>query len=62
MDSHCECIDGWLEPLLASVVENRKVAVSSTIDFLDAKTMALEIIGDMNYMYGGFQMDLFFSW
>jgi polypeptide N-acetylgalactosaminyltransferase len=41
LDAHCECTEGWLEPLLARVKENRKCVVCPVID----------IISDVNFGY-----------
>ena len=34
LDSHCECSPGWLQPLLARIVEKRNVIVSPVIDII----------------------------
>eukprot|EP00729_Bicosta_minor_P016077 gene16077-19366_t len=34
IDSHCECNDGWLEPLLSQIVKNRKTIAMPIIDVI----------------------------
>nr|KAG5693526.1 hypothetical protein BaRGS_006228 [Batillaria attramentaria] len=41
LDSHIECADGWLEPLLYEVSRNSSVAVAPIIDIIDKDTMAV---------------------
>eukprot|EP00052_Salpingoeca_macrocollata_P015744 m.125775 g.125775 ORF g.125775 m.125775 type:complete len:575 (+) comp19797_c0_seq1:55-1779(+) len=41
LDSHCECIDGWLEPLLDRIKRNRKTIAMPIIDAIDQHTMEL---------------------
>uniref|UniRef100_A0A3B3I3U8 Glycosyltransferase 2-like domain-containing protein n=1 Tax=Oryzias latipes TaxID=8090 RepID=A0A3B3I3U8_ORYLA len=38
MDSHCECHEGWLEPLLERVSQDRSRVVSPVMDVIDWKT------------------------
>ena len=35
LDSHCECVAGWLEPLLNAVQRDRKVVALPVADVLD---------------------------
>ena len=61
LDSHCEATTGWLEPLLARIKENSKVAVVPDI----------EVISWKNFQYssdkgsdnrGIFSWELMFNW
>ncbi|KAH9513195.1 Polypeptide N-acetylgalactosaminyltransferase 5 [Bulinus truncatus] len=42
LDSHVECAEGWLEPLLQVIAEQPKVAVTPEIDVIDDKTFSIE--------------------
>ena len=44
LDSHCECGDDWLRPLLSRIKEDRKVFAVPIIDVIDDKTL--------EYFYG----------
>ncbi len=35
LDSHCECVAGWVEPLLNGVKRDRKVVALPVVDVLD---------------------------
>ncbi|XP_056154740.1 polypeptide N-acetylgalactosaminyltransferase 15-like [Lampris incognitus] len=39
MDSHCECLKGWLEPLLERVAQDRTRVVSPVMDVIDWQTL-----------------------
>ena len=57
LDSHCECTDGWLEPLLDRIARNKTTVVCPVIDTIADDTL--------EYMYdsgGGFDWNLQFSW
>lgn len=62
MDAHCECGNGWIEPLLASVLENRKVAITPIIDFINADKLDVVWVADSYRLYGLFDWTLFFQW
>lgn len=38
MDSHCECVDGWLEPLLDRIARDKKTVAMPVIDAIEEHT------------------------
>lgn len=62
MNAHIECNDGWLEPLLARIVENRGAAVTPVIDDINPYNFALQNYLDMDNMYGSFEWNMFQVW
>ncbi|VVC28397.1 Nucleotide-diphospho-sugar transferases,Glycosyltransferase 2-like,Ricin B, lectin [Cinara cedri] len=60
LDSHCECTHGWLEPLLARIVVNRRFVVSPKIDRISDTTF--EYSSSKNSKRGGFNWNLNFKW
>ncbi|XP_027842637.2 polypeptide N-acetylgalactosaminyltransferase 5 isoform X1 [Aphis gossypii] len=60
LDAHCECADGWLEPLLARIVLNRKTVVCPVIDVISDDTFEYVTASDMTW--GGFNWKLNFRW
>lgn len=60
LDSHCECAEGWLPPLLARIAANRYVVPSPTIDIIDDQTFAYNGAGVNNF--GSFSDQFTFKW
>ncbi|KAI9552197.1 hypothetical protein GHT06_022534 [Daphnia sinensis] len=60
LDAHCECTEGWLEPLLARVAENRKIVVCPIIDVISDESFEYVTASDMTW--GGFNWKLNFRW
>lgn len=61
IDSHCECNVGWLEPLLARVAENRRIAVTPVCGYISPHNY--EVKNDLDYSYlGGFDWRGWFTW
>ncbi|CAH1135999.1 unnamed protein product [Ceutorhynchus assimilis] len=60
LDAHCECTEGWLEPLLARIVENRKTVVCPIIDVISDESFEYITASDMTW--GGFNWKLNFRW
>ncbi|XP_074041113.1 polypeptide N-Acetylgalactosaminyltransferase 5 isoform X2 [Leptinotarsa decemlineata] len=60
LDAHCECTEGWLEPLLSRIVEDRKTVVCPIIDVISDETFEYITASDMTW--GGFNWKLNFRW
>lgn len=60
LDAHCECNQGWLEPLLAPIVESRTTVVVPIIDVI--KYRDLQLITATTDSRGIFDMTMTFSW
>ncbi|XP_051871806.1 polypeptide N-acetylgalactosaminyltransferase 4 [Pristis pectinata] len=61
LDCHCECVTGWLEPLLERIRENETAIVCPVIDTIDWNTFAFYMqTGEP--MIGGFDWRLTFQW
>lgn len=60
LDAHCECTEGWLEPLLARIVVNRRTVVCPIIDVISDETF--EYVTASDQTWGGFNWKLNFRW
>ncbi|XP_060104710.1 polypeptide N-acetylgalactosaminyltransferase 15 [Heteronotia binoei] len=60
MDSHCECLRGWLEPLLDRLASDRSLIVSPVIDVIDWKTF--QYYPSKDQQRGVFDWKLDFHW
>eukprot|EP00794_Sanderia_malayensis_P003746 gene3746-4268_t len=63
LDSHCEATEGWIEPLLQRIKDDRRNVVCPVIEVIDAedfsyKSSALKAVTQV----GSFTWDLFFTW
>merc|ERR1711971_1180288 len=60
LDSHCECSQGWLEPLLDRIARNSTTVVCPIIDIISDDTLAYQ---KSSYLaVGGFDWNLVFNW
>lgn len=63
LDSHCECAEGWLEPLLTRIYEDKTAVVCPVIDVISDKTFEYHYKGDASAIsVGGFDWNLQFNW
>ncbi|XP_018427935.1 PREDICTED: polypeptide N-acetylgalactosaminyltransferase 12-like [Nanorana parkeri] len=61
LDCHCECHNGWLEPLLERIREEETAVVCPVIDVIDWRTF--EYLGNSGIpQIGGFDWRLVFTW
>uniref|UniRef100_A0A1I7YGV5 Polypeptide N-acetylgalactosaminyltransferase n=1 Tax=Steinernema glaseri TaxID=37863 RepID=A0A1I7YGV5_9BILA len=60
LDSHIECMEGWLEPLLARIKQSSKNVASPVIDTINS--INLEYGFASTSLYGGFDWNLNFKW
>ncbi|XP_053154866.1 polypeptide N-acetylgalactosaminyltransferase 4 isoform X4 [Hemicordylus capensis] len=61
LDCHCECVPGWLEPLLERIAENESVIICPVIDTIDWNTFEF-YMQSAEPMIGGFDWRLTFQW
>ncbi|TMS16204.1 Polypeptide N-acetylgalactosaminyltransferase 6 [Larimichthys crocea] len=64
LDAHCECFHGWLEPLLARIVEEPTAVVSPEITTIDLNTFQFNkpVATNRAYNRGNFDWSLTFGW
>lgn len=63
LDSHCECTEGWLEPLLDRIQKDPQTVVCPVIDVISDKTFEYHFRGDASAInVGGFDWNLQFNW
>ncbi|CAH1790273.1 unnamed protein product [Owenia fusiformis] len=60
LDAHCECTEGWLEPLLYEIYKDRTSVVCPIIDVISDETF--EYITGSDMTWGGFNWKLNFRW
>ncbi|XP_035794259.1 putative polypeptide N-acetylgalactosaminyltransferase 9 [Anopheles albimanus] len=61
LDSHVECTEGWLEPLIQEVASNSTTIAIPTIDLIDLHSMALDK-DKAPLRVGAYRWDLNFGW
>lgn len=62
LDSHCECTEGWLEPLLDRIARNKTTVVCPVIDVIDDETLEYHYRNSEGVNVGGFDWNLQFNW
>ncbi|VDK27714.1 unnamed protein product [Gongylonema pulchrum] len=62
LDSHCECLEGWMEPLLDRIKRDPKTVVCPVIDVIDDNTFEYHYSKAYFTNVGGFDWSLQFNW
>ncbi|CAF3009602.1 unnamed protein product [Rotaria socialis] len=62
LDSHCECAEGWLEPLLDPIARNPKASVVPLIEIIHDATFEFHVTPIQSIQVGGFDWNLIFNW
>ncbi|XP_043269819.1 putative polypeptide N-acetylgalactosaminyltransferase 9 isoform X2 [Venturia canescens] len=62
LDSHCECTEGWLEPLVDRIARNPTTVVCPVIDVIDDTTLEYHWRDSGGVNVGGFDWNLQFNW
>ena len=62
LDSHCECNEGWLEPLLDRIAKNKTTVVCPIIDIINDTTFEYIYSSVEHTPVGGFDWSLVFDW
>uniref|UniRef100_A0A913I3Y5 Polypeptide N-acetylgalactosaminyltransferase n=1 Tax=Strongyloides stercoralis TaxID=6248 RepID=A0A913I3Y5_STRER len=62
LDSHIECMDRWLEPLLTLIAKNKSTVVCPVIDVIDDEDFTYHYSKAAHTNVGGFDWGLQFNW
>nr|XP_022303329.1 polypeptide N-acetylgalactosaminyltransferase 5-like isoform X2 [Crassostrea virginica] len=62
LDSHCECAEGWLEPLLGRIAEDKRHVVAPVIGNINDDTLQFAWFSPDQIHVGKFDWDLTFNW
>jgi polypeptide N-acetylgalactosaminyltransferase len=62
LDSHCECMEGWAEPLLDRIAKDHTTVVCPVIDVIDDNTFEYHYSKAFFTNVGGFDWSLQFNW
>lgn len=62
LDSHCECTQGWLEPLVDRIARDPTTVVCPVIDVIDDDTLQYHYRDSSGVNVGGFDWNLQFNW
>ena len=62
LDSHCECADGWLEPLIDPIARNQNVSTVPLIESIDDNTFEMLGTPIEATQVGGFDWGLIYHW
>ncbi|WKY03033.1 hypothetical protein Q1695_016376 [Nippostrongylus brasiliensis] len=62
LDSHCECMEGWVEPLLDRIKRDPTTVVCPVIDVIDDNTFQYHYSKAYFTNVGGFDWGLQFNW
>jgi polypeptide N-acetylgalactosaminyltransferase len=62
LDSHIEATEGWLEPLIDPISQNRTTVVTPVIDVIDDTTFKYNYGAVTSLSVGGFDWNLQFNW
>lgn len=62
LDAHCECVVGWLEPMLHRIKEQRSAVVCPIIDVINDETFAYMFSSDHKFQIGSFTWSGHFTW
>ena len=61
LDSHCECAEGWLEPLLDPIAKNPNITTFPLIEVIDDNTFEMRNTPIQSIQIGGFNWKLVFN-
>jgi len=62
LDSHIECTEGWLEPLLDRIAQKSTNVVCPTIDTIESDTFEFKRARNFTRYVGSFDWQLHFGW
>lgn len=62
LDSHCECAEGWLEPLIDPIARNPNVSTVPLIEGINDSTFEMRGTPIESVQVGGFDWGLIYHW